>query len=441
MSMLLAKSRGGLARAICARSDARWLALFTALVGAFGAFEFVFALRVNSLMMLTDSFHQGFDCVAFGCSLWALVGARRPPNATHTFGFSRHEVLATFANATLLIFICAFLAVEAVHRLCSGEMEVRSSKLIGVGAAGLALNSVGVVAFYRYVRSFRLRHLPNAGDASAPRVKESLSGGASGGASGGGGAKAPPPRLYDVEAATNPHAPQKTFGLPGNPLLDLHKDMSEILGGNSGDVFPWREVLRAARDGTRGAARSACRGVIGCIGRTSGAGRLLLQITSGADFEGARSELFSFWSELFSSAVRGRSLSHRRRPGSRGGRRHTRPAESHQAALPLSPARRARTDEERWRRGAASPARTARRGGERVVWQHIAAGSASSLGVLIGGYLVQQWAMCVVAALSLFCLLARRRAAPPLDSRASRFLLLCSVTFYANLAHSLTRSP
>ena len=130
LSMLLAKSRGGLARAICTRSDARWLALFTALVGAFGAFEFVFALRVNSLMMLTDSFHQGFDCVAFGCSLWALVGARRPPNATHTFGFSRHEVLATFANATLLIFICAFLAVEAVHRLCSGEMEVRSSMLV-----------------------------------------------------------------------------------------------------------------------------------------------------------------------------------------------------------------------------------------------------------------------------------------------------------------------
>ena len=36
-----------------------------------------------------------------------------------------------------------------------------------------------------------------------------------------------------------------------------------------------------------------------------------------------------------------------------------------------------------------SPARPARRGGERVVWQHIAAGSASSAGVLLGGYLVQ----------------------------------------------------
>ena len=100
--------------------------------------------------------------------------------------------------------------------------------LVSVGAAGLVLNLVGVVVFYRYVRSFRLRHLPNSGDASAPRVKESLSGGA-----GDSGSRAKmkdsPPRLYDVEAATNPHAQQKTFGLPGNPLLDLHKDMSEIL--------------------------------------------------------------------------------------------------------------------------------------------------------------------------------------------------------------------
>ena len=369
-NLLLAKSRGGLLRVACGERHSFWLASFTVVVGLFAAFEFVFALRANSLMLLADAFHQSFDCVALGCSLWAMVGARRAPTASYTFGYSRHEVLVTFANATLLLFIGAFLAVEALHRLCSGEAAVvtASRALVGVGIGGLALNLIGVVVFYRFVRSFRIRHLPNASGVGSTALRTGDDGGGGGGsssgASDGGDAVLMSPKLYDVEAAKN-GTPSKRSGLPGNPLLDLHKDVSEIMGaeGDASRTFPWRLVLRTCRDGVRGSLHACCASVVRCIGSigtASGAGQLPLQITSGdAPRVGKESRAFGGG---------GRPAYVRTRVGAAGGSS----------------------------------------GRERIVWMHIGADVASSVVVLIGSALVHSFALHyadVVCALAVVALL------------------------------------
>ena len=46
------------------------------------------------------------------------------PNARHTYGWKRATILATFANALLLLVAMGSLAWEAIGRLMSGDVSL-----------------------------------------------------------------------------------------------------------------------------------------------------------------------------------------------------------------------------------------------------------------------------------------------------------------------------
>ena len=79
--------------------------------------------------------------------LVALVAAHlmtRPASSKHTWGFRRVEVIAALGQATLLLGVGIFAAVEGVRRLVEPR-EVPPTELLVFGAAGLACNVVAIL--------------------------------------------------------------------------------------------------------------------------------------------------------------------------------------------------------------------------------------------------------------------------------------------------------
>ncbi|WP_144998388.1 cation diffusion facilitator family transporter [Kocuria marina] len=102
------------------------------------------AVITGSLALLTDTVHALTDAIGL---LVALVAARlmtRPASSKHTWGFRRVEVIAALGQATLLLGVGIFAAVEGVRRLVEPR-EVPPTELLVFGAVGLACNVVAIL--------------------------------------------------------------------------------------------------------------------------------------------------------------------------------------------------------------------------------------------------------------------------------------------------------
>jgi len=126
----------------------RALAWVLALVVAFVGVEVAAGVVTRSLTLLADAGHMATDALGVAMALAAVTAARRAArNPKQTFGHYRWEVLAALANATLLLGVAAFVAIEAVARL-RHPVEVHAGPMLVVAVVGLAVNLV----------SFRLLH-------------------------------------------------------------------------------------------------------------------------------------------------------------------------------------------------------------------------------------------------------------------------------------------
>ncbi len=79
-------------------------------------------------------------------SYFAVVLSARPATESRSFGLFRLEVLASFMNGMLLLFVAGTVSVEAVQRLMSPE-PVKSFELLVVATVGLLVNlfSAGIL--------------------------------------------------------------------------------------------------------------------------------------------------------------------------------------------------------------------------------------------------------------------------------------------------------
>jgi cobalt-zinc-cadmium efflux system protein len=73
---------------------------------------------------------------------WAAVRiAVRPADTRRSFGYQRLRVLATFLNGCALLFIVAWIAIEAVQRLLN-PVPVNAKVILWIGSIGLLVNLV-----------------------------------------------------------------------------------------------------------------------------------------------------------------------------------------------------------------------------------------------------------------------------------------------------------
>lgn len=102
------------------------------------------AIITGSLALLTDTVHALTDAIGLLVALVAAHLMTRPASSKHTWGFRRVEVIAALGQATLLLGVGIFAAVEGVRRLVEPR-EVPPTELLVFGAVGLACNVVAIL--------------------------------------------------------------------------------------------------------------------------------------------------------------------------------------------------------------------------------------------------------------------------------------------------------
>lgn len=103
--------------------------------------ELVGGLMANSLALVADAGHMMTDSAALALAWAATRIAARPADTRRSFGYQRLRVLATFVNGCALLFIVAWIAIEAVQRLMN-PVPVDAWAILWIGGAGLLVNVI-----------------------------------------------------------------------------------------------------------------------------------------------------------------------------------------------------------------------------------------------------------------------------------------------------------
>ncbi|WP_159836753.1 cation diffusion facilitator family transporter [Burkholderia sp. 8Y] len=108
----------------------------------------VYGLLAHSTALLADAGHNLSDVLGLLLA-WAAVwlGTRRP-NARYTFGLGSSSILASLANAALLLLACGAIILEAIQRLLN-PAPVAGLDVFIVAMVGLVVNGFSAWIFMR----------------------------------------------------------------------------------------------------------------------------------------------------------------------------------------------------------------------------------------------------------------------------------------------------
>ena len=115
------------------------LGVALALTASFMVVELAGGLLAGSLALIADAGHMLTDTAALALAWAATRIAVRPADTRRSFGYQRLRVLATFVNGCALLFIVAWIAIEAVQRLLN-PVPVNAWALLWIGGLGFGLN-------------------------------------------------------------------------------------------------------------------------------------------------------------------------------------------------------------------------------------------------------------------------------------------------------------
>lgn len=107
--------------------------------------EAVFGLLAGSLALLADAGHNLSDVLGLVIAWGAVWLAKQPASGRKTYGYKRATVLASLANAILLLIAVGAIGWEAIRRLMEPAAAVQSSTVLWVAVAGIIVN--GTTAF------------------------------------------------------------------------------------------------------------------------------------------------------------------------------------------------------------------------------------------------------------------------------------------------------
>jgi cobalt-zinc-cadmium efflux system protein len=126
------------------RAFAIGVALNLALVAA----QIGVGLAAGSLALIADAGHNFSDVVGLLVAWGATVLGRMPPTARRTYGYGRSSILASLANAVILLVGVGAIALAAVQRLLA-PAPVDETLVVWVAAAGIVLNGFTAALFLR----------------------------------------------------------------------------------------------------------------------------------------------------------------------------------------------------------------------------------------------------------------------------------------------------
>jgi cobalt-zinc-cadmium efflux system protein len=122
-------------------------------IGVVLNFGFVLAevgagLWSGSLALLADAGHNLSDVLSLLLAWGATVLARRAPSANRTYGLRKATILASLANAVLLLVAVGIIVSEAVRRFAE-PADVATGPVMIVAGVGVVINTATALMFMR----------------------------------------------------------------------------------------------------------------------------------------------------------------------------------------------------------------------------------------------------------------------------------------------------
>ena len=105
--------------------EKRWVALSSFLAATLlTVLKLVIGLATNSLGILSEAAHSGFDLIAAAVTLWAVHMSSQPADRTHTYGHGKFENLSALVETLLLMGTCVWIVHESMQRLFFAEETI-----------------------------------------------------------------------------------------------------------------------------------------------------------------------------------------------------------------------------------------------------------------------------------------------------------------------------
>ena len=115
---------------------------------AFVVAEVGAGLYTGSLALLADAGHNLSDVIGLLMAWVAVIVARRAPAGRRTYGLGKSTILASLANAGLLLLAVGGITWEAVRRFGSPQ-DIPPGPVIIVAAIGVVINTATALMFMR----------------------------------------------------------------------------------------------------------------------------------------------------------------------------------------------------------------------------------------------------------------------------------------------------
>ena len=126
----------------------RAFAIGVVLNTGFVVVEAAYGFLANSLALLADAGHNLGDVLGLLLAWGAAALVKRRPTARHTYGLKRSSILASLANAILLLVAVGMIVWEAVRRFGQPE-PVAEMTVLWVAAIGIVINTATALMFMR----------------------------------------------------------------------------------------------------------------------------------------------------------------------------------------------------------------------------------------------------------------------------------------------------
>ena len=112
----------------------------------FVAIEFMYGIWSDSLALMADAGHNFGDVAGLAISLLALKMADIKPTSKFTYGYSKGTILASLANAMLLLIAIGSIGYEAFHRFYN-PVQTNWKIVSLVASIGIVINTATALLF------------------------------------------------------------------------------------------------------------------------------------------------------------------------------------------------------------------------------------------------------------------------------------------------------
>ncbi|WP_244146605.1 cation diffusion facilitator family transporter [Paraburkholderia sp. BCC1876] len=126
----------------------RAFALAVALNVLIVVIQAIYGVLAHSTALLADAGHNLSDVLGLLLAWGAGWLATRRPSARYTFGYGSSSILASLANAGLLLFACGVIVAEAIGRLMN-PAPVAGLAVFVVATTGVVVNGISAWLFMR----------------------------------------------------------------------------------------------------------------------------------------------------------------------------------------------------------------------------------------------------------------------------------------------------